>query len=263
MIAFTDADCILSNDWIENILKSYEANAELMIISGKTYGYLPGNVIEKFMALEWHWIDSKREKICARESKISLKDCALFRNSAYRPEVFDRVGILDEKFLFAGEDADFRIRLMKKNIKVNFNSDLAVFHKDRSRLKQILKQIFLYGQAHPMIIKKHFLNTLIFELPFLGSLSFKNFPITGWIKISFLYIIALGTAVFVFFIQNYFIFLAIPVYVYVKIYYSLKKAELKTSFVERIIIIVLFFLRRMLFISGKLYGSMKNRVICW
>ncbi|MCG2712806.1 MAG: glycosyltransferase [Candidatus Omnitrophica bacterium] len=262
LIAFADADCILSNNWIEKILNHYEVNSKLRIITGKTYGYLPGNIIGKFMALEWYWIDRKRKKICSKESKISLKDCALFRNSAYKAEVFDEVGMLDERFSFAGEDTDFRVRLMKKNIDIFFDSELKVFHKDRSRLKQILKQIFLYGLAHPMIIKKHFPNTLIIEAPFLDRVSFENSPITGWVKISFLYILILGMAIFVCFTQNYFILAVIPVYIYVKIHNSLKKTDIETSFVERIVIVVLFLLRRMLFVLGKLDGSIKNRVIC-
>ena len=73
---------------------------------------------------------------------------------AYRREVFDRIGLFDERF-DACEDCEFNYRIDQTEMSCYFTPDVAVRYKPRSSIFGLGKQMFRYGRGRIRMAKKH------------------------------------------------------------------------------------------------------------
>jgi succinoglycan biosynthesis protein ExoA len=73
---------------------------------------------------------------------------------AYRREVFDKVGLFDERF-DACEDVDFNFRIDQADLKCFFTPDIAVHYQPRSSLRGLFQQLFRYGRGRVRLVRKH------------------------------------------------------------------------------------------------------------
>ncbi|NTU73273.1 glycosyltransferase [Candidatus Roizmanbacteria bacterium] len=143
-LAYTDDDCVVSTDWLENIIQIFETK-KIVGIQGKTTTYR-----DQRTPLT-HQIDNPN-------GHPALPTC----NAAFRKEAFDLVNGFDCSFPFAhNEDADLAWR-MKKIGEISFEPNVHVIHPPRkdsfkklAKRMRMLKSEFLLFYKDPESYKKY------------------------------------------------------------------------------------------------------------
>lgn len=143
IIAFTDGDCILDEDWLKTIVKTISMDPEIVAVGGP---FLPSNqeeIIAQFFAFDSRIFEFPKETgFVTNPNKLSLG------NTAYRRTVFDTVGWINEDLLDiigSGDDVDFNLRLLNAGYKLYFSNGIKVYHKFRTTLKEGSKCVFDRG----------------------------------------------------------------------------------------------------------------------
>ena len=74
--------------------------------------------------------------------------------AAYRAEIVKRLGGFDEK-LWVGQDYELNYRIRKAGFKIIFTPETVVYRFNRSNLRKYWRQMFRYGIARTLILRKH------------------------------------------------------------------------------------------------------------
>jgi glycosyltransferase involved in cell wall biosynthesis len=72
---------------------------------------------------------------------------------AYRREIIDRVGLIDED-LIRDQDEEFNYRILKKGGKIYYSPRIKSYLFIRPSLKKLWRQHFQYGYFKPLVVKK-------------------------------------------------------------------------------------------------------------
>jgi len=152
IIAFTDTDCILSEDWIFNITKSFHEHKEFQILSGNTPSY------DDCWFGKYHDINGTLNGRQIKETDKLLYGTTA--NLAITKEVAKQIDF-NEKFpTAAGEDIEFCFRANKQGFAIKYIPTMIVFHnygyngkliKDVKRFRQQFKK---YGQGETILLKE-------------------------------------------------------------------------------------------------------------
>ncbi|MCU0799126.1 MAG: glycosyltransferase [Candidatus Thermoplasmatota archaeon] len=136
IIAFIDGDCIANPFWAREIRKALSVAD---IVGGTTIpmGY------EAFQSLG-------RVEVFYKGVDITWPSC----NLAYRKKVLDRIGGFDPQFITA-EDIDLNFRAVNAGYFIGFESDMVVYHKERSTILAFFKQAFWNGFGRKQLTMKH------------------------------------------------------------------------------------------------------------
>lgn len=146
-LAFTDADCVASERWLEAMLACRD---EAPLVAGPvevTTGPLP-NAVERLEA-RWrfaqeHWV----RQGWAATANLSVERAAL-----------DAVGGFDPAYRRAGEDPDFCLRAREAGFALGWCPGAVVRHEAESSLAPTLRRAFRHGdgasQAHYRIGTGH------------------------------------------------------------------------------------------------------------
>jgi glycosyltransferase involved in cell wall biosynthesis len=182
-IFFTDGDCVVSQDWIEQGLKLL-TNTDCVGVEGKSY-----NVSEEYKpTFSDHIYKMNRGEF-------------MTNNIAYKRSIVERVGGFDERYSFH-EDRDLALRIQRFG-KIKFNPNMKVYvQKETLTPKALIKRsdalrnkVFLFKRfrernfmiwriAEPLSFAKMLFPPLIFS-----SLIFKKFRNSDDFKlIPFMYI---------------------------------------------------------------------------
>lgn len=113
IIIFIDADCIADETWIENYIKVFEEQKNVLVQTGGNFSIKDPSEIEM---------------IRGGKIKAPFSDFEFTQNMAFRREVIDIIGNFDPWFNEGGEDLDFFIRLKRANIMVWKNPKAVVYH---------------------------------------------------------------------------------------------------------------------------------------
>jgi len=146
VLLFTDSDCLLPENWVENYSQIMDKNFD--IVTGKVK-MLNSNLLgDSMSALGFPAGGSlgfdKMWKVEKDGSTIQIVTC----NCAIRKKVFDLVGLFDETFpLPFGEDTEMSQRLLKKGYKIFYSPLVYIKHPPRSDLKSFLKWSFRRGRG--------------------------------------------------------------------------------------------------------------------
>ncbi|MBU1975634.1 MAG: glycosyltransferase [Nanoarchaeota archaeon] len=99
--------------------------------------------------------------------------------TAYRKEVFDKIGGFDED-LWCGQDGELNIRMRKAGYKLMFTPDTCTKQQKRDSLRKFWRQMFRYGMAGALRTKKHPDSfRLIYLIPALGAIGLIGALIAG------------------------------------------------------------------------------------
>ena len=140
-IFFTDADCIVTKNWIEEGLKFFLEN-NVVAVEGKT---IAEN--QNFGASQ-HFV----ENIFGDQ----YQTC----NIAYKKEVLLECGMFNQKYKIAYEDVDLALRV-KKNHQIKFNSNMIVFHQlVEWKIKNLIYNAYR-GKDKVMLVKDHNYNKIL------------------------------------------------------------------------------------------------------
>lgn len=150
ILFFTDDDCLVGKDWINQHLKYY---------SDKRIGGVGGTLwpIEMSFVEELKigsYLDEYTQfmEINSAESGKGLATC----NCSYRREVFDEVGLFDESFpTAAGEDIELSKRALLNGYHLIKDPKIRVHHLKTDTLKTLLKTSFKRRQGITREKKKH------------------------------------------------------------------------------------------------------------
>lgn len=182
-VAFTDADCIVSEDWLNKLSKGYKN----MLVSddkpaGVGGGNIPPELSSRFQQALGLYLDSFLGSFNSPQgrnfSEIRKVESLACLNALYKKEALMEVGGFDENMGNIAEDRDMNIRLRKHGYSLYFIPDTSVFHKLRNDLIGWMKNMALYGRGRAVISFKHnlFLNPF-FILPMIFILSMILVPL--------------------------------------------------------------------------------------
>lgn len=123
LILFTDADCVPSGSWIQDILKAYERSDKKTLLAGNVTVRSDNKTVS---TAELYDIDAG----LPQERYVS-KGYAVTANLAVPRVVFNEVGLFDEE-RFSGGDADFCQRALLAGFSLKFVPEAVVFHPARN-----------------------------------------------------------------------------------------------------------------------------------
>jgi GT2 family glycosyltransferase len=147
ILAFTDADCIVSRGWLRGLVQAFDEEG-VGGVAGEIAAYPPQTPAERYAARVRHL---SPQKYLARP----LLPFAVFANLAFRREVFDRIGLLDETIPL-GESTDFCTRFFREaGLKLRYAPRAMVFHHHRETPREFFQQQWGYGRGHALLYIKY------------------------------------------------------------------------------------------------------------
>ena len=153
LIAFTDDDTILREDWIKNGIKHLIENNGYVGVGGPNYTpkeELPfakavGRIFgSKFLFSFRYTIGHSKAKEIAHNPTC---------NYIIKKDIVNEIKF--HETLWPGEDAEFDIRVLKAGYKILYAPDVVVWHHRRPRPTAFLKQMFNYGKTRAQVTKMH------------------------------------------------------------------------------------------------------------
>lgn len=73
---------------------------------------------------------------------------------AYRPEVFERIGLFDET-LVRNQDDDFNLRLRRAGGRIVLDPSIRIYYTPRGSFRRLFGQYYEYGLWKPAVMRKH------------------------------------------------------------------------------------------------------------
>lgn len=147
IVAFTDADCMVSKGWLAELVRAMREEG-VGGVAGEIVAHLPRTPAERYAAKVRHL---SPQKYLARP----FLPFAVFANLAFRREVFDRIGLLDEA-LAQGESTDFCTRFFRESgLKLRYAPNAVVFHRHRRTTWEFCQQQWTYGRGHAQLYIKY------------------------------------------------------------------------------------------------------------
>lgn len=152
-IAFTDADCIVSKDWLKELISCFKDNSiasaggpNLTPKDDSDFSHHVGKTIEllSFLGAEY----GSREK----------KNAEVKHNPGCN--VIYRKGVLKElrgfnRGMISNEDPELDYRIREKGFKLMFNPKAIVWHYRKGSYKKFFRQAFSFGLGKMQLIKLH------------------------------------------------------------------------------------------------------------
>lgn len=135
IIAFTDDDCIVDNNWLMEIYRTFHSNNEIQVVEGLTY------------------TDKKaRTPLTHQIENLTWNPVIPTCNAAYKKEFFVRLGGFDTDFPYPhNEDTDLAWRVLEET-DVHFCANVRVYHppvpvrfgKQLGRMKMLKSEFLLF-----------------------------------------------------------------------------------------------------------------------
>lgn len=152
IIAFTDTDCILSEEWILNITKSFHEHREFQILSGNTPSF------DNCWFGKYHDINGTLNGRQIKESDKLLYGTTA--NFAITKEVAEQVDFNENFPTAASEDIEFCFRANKNGFAIKHIPTMTVFHNYGyngnliKNIKRFRQQFKKYGQGETILLKE-------------------------------------------------------------------------------------------------------------
>lgn len=278
---FTDADCAPSKNWINEMLKHFNADPKIAAVGGEVYTLKvdPDNLVEAWCQhFRFNMVSPRYGFIkegCypefpsePRPSDIGGHKAYFFGtcNVAYRKSAMQAIGA---KFWErpTGEDMDLSYQHRSKGWKFYFAPLAKVDHMHRADLKSLRRVWVTYGQAHlPLIdkyVRKNGLEIILqfwkgnpsFMLPFplRGFVYLGNFHLMHLFGILFLAGMALGLKIFT---LGSFLLMLYFAYQYVKWNFGMEPKSKFFAWCK------MKYLTNLSFIQGGLNDFGKYKILC-
>jgi len=153
MILFTDADCVPSETWIQEIISPFH-NPEIVAVKG-AYKTNQRSLWARFAQVEFN----ERYHKLLKQEYIDMIDTY---SAGFKKEVFLSMGGFDPSFPFPNnEDTDLSYRMSLEGYKMVFNPDAIVWHSGHpDSLKKYVKLKFWRGYWR-MVVYRRYSNKII------------------------------------------------------------------------------------------------------
>lgn len=169
IIAFTDADTEIPENWLSNIYTSINKDNYDILIGW----YLPARPV-KLLQLHCDLTSLRIKKAIEQNNTSLLTACGA--NLIIKKHVFEKEGM----FLINSnsEDANFTARCLKKRYRIGFEDNIAIKRNDINSINILLLKNFYYGCAEAISTKEKLPGSVTFSyIPFITKFIFKHFPI--------------------------------------------------------------------------------------
>jgi glycosyltransferase involved in cell wall biosynthesis len=153
LLAFTDGDCIVDKDWLNELAKCFESPE---IVSAGGVQRIPEDESEfgKQAALFMESIGFATGYLGRKAGMIVRVDHNPSCNSIYRKDIFLRFkGFIEG--LWPGEDVELDHRLKKAGYILVFNPRAVVYHYRPSAPVKFFRMMFRYGWAQGVLVRKY------------------------------------------------------------------------------------------------------------
>jgi len=149
ILAFTDADCVVSAGWLRELVQTFEADT-VAAVEGQIVAYPPTTSAERYAARTGSHSRTRR-------SAGALPGYVVTANVAFRREVFRRIGLFDTRFPGAGgEDVDFSWRFaQERDFELRYAPKAVVFHRHRATAWGLFTQRLSYGYGRALLHGKY------------------------------------------------------------------------------------------------------------
>ena len=186
VIAFLDDDAVGDKRWIENLVDIYE-KSDAISVGGKI---LPIWLYKKpdYFPEELGWLVGITHEGFAEEKVHEVRN-TFGPNMSFRREVFEEIGLLNEKLGFAkggttymqGAEPEFALRMKNELGKgVIYNPEAVVYHKippSKTRPRILLRRAFYQGYSKALMKRRSSSpEALATEESYLKDLLFKYIP---------------------------------------------------------------------------------------
>ncbi len=153
LIAFTDDDTILREDWIRNAIKHLNENENYVGVGGPNFTPKEGLPFAKAVGRIFgsKFLFSFRYTIGHAKAKEIAHNPTC--NYIIKKTIVNEIKFHDT--LWPGEDAEFDIRVLDAGYKILYAPNVVVWHHRRSRPTAFLKQMFNYGKTRAQVTKMH------------------------------------------------------------------------------------------------------------
>ncbi len=155
-LVFTDDDCIVTESWIEDILKEYKKDEKIWGVYGKVLPYGDKSKDGYFCHC---LIESDKRSECSNPV-IPHNYLGHGNNMSFKTEIFKTVGLYNEKlgagtWMQSGEDTDFIYRVLRKRFKVIYSPIPTVFHNSWKTMDEAEKLDYGYVKGFVTIFSKY------------------------------------------------------------------------------------------------------------
>lgn len=145
IVAFTDADCKVSSDWMKRIASHFSSDPKLAAVGGKTIFSIGEDIASKCRNIEF-----ERRYSQVPEDTVS----AMGPNSAFRKSYLELAGGFDPSWKF-GEDAEACYNIAKLGGRIVFDKELIVYHVPEQGLRRYLRKRLRDAAAYVRVAKDH------------------------------------------------------------------------------------------------------------
>lgn len=154
IVAFTDADCIVPENWIRSIEKNF-IETSIGFVGGVVEGYNKNNFLSVYND-ETFFKVKPRFRFRKETTEIELFQFPAGCNMAFKRQVLEKVNFFDERFNCGFDDLVLVEELVKYGFRIVLDPDVKVWHQHPESIKEIIIQHFNYGRggASLMIYKK-------------------------------------------------------------------------------------------------------------
>jgi GT2 family glycosyltransferase len=149
IVAFTDADCLASRSWLDELVRAFTPGW-VGAVAGEIVPYPGQTRVERYAA-------RRRSHSQVRPLSHGLRPFAMTPNVAFRRQVFDRIGGFDHRFPGGGwEDADLCWRFLRTtDFELVYAPKAVVFHRYRATVRDFFVQHVRYGRGLALLHAKY------------------------------------------------------------------------------------------------------------
>jgi len=145
IIATLDDDAFVFPDWAKMVKQCHLEHPEAGCIGGRITNLFPDNRIARLESYIGMPYDKKEGSYTRTVAGVSC---------TYKRKAMEKVGYFDET-LPAGMDSDYNWRVLRAGYKVWFDPRIMMHHRNRTSLKDFLKQQTWYGSGYYLVRKKN------------------------------------------------------------------------------------------------------------
>lgn len=175
IIAFTDCDCVLEENWLARIVEAFDAE-KVGAVGGKILTFPSRNAVAQY-------IDRKKYK-----SQYGQQDSIDYfipwiatGNAAFRRSILEKLGGFDTAFT-RQSDVDLTTRIVLAGYEIKYCETAIIFHQERKSVSALWKWRYQQGKSVPKlffkyrkITKRHPVGCLMSEF-FIRVLNLFSFP---------------------------------------------------------------------------------------
>ena len=154
-VAFSDADCLMDKNWLNNALKYFRDDKSVAGVGGPNLS--PGNESPFGKAVRFLFLFGSFSSgsiyvtnLKKAKSVKNIPGC----NAIYKREALGKVMPTDETLL-TGDDVEMNYRLIERGYKILYAPDVIVWHYRRDNPKKLWKQIYRYAIGRLQLAKRH------------------------------------------------------------------------------------------------------------